>query len=133
MMKVLVVENEYASLKNSFDFANAALFNNDLQITNVEKSQDVSLDMIEQYVTIFIDISLATKSLKDGFGIIRDIIRMNDTLASKLVILTGNNNIEEKIKENKLEKFNIKIVYKPISYQDIASAIRESIEYQQTK
>lgn len=132
-MKVLVIENEYASLKNSFDFANAALFNNDLQITNVEKSQDVSLDTVEQYVAIFIDISLATKSLKDGFGIIRDIIEKNDTLAHKLVILTGNNNIEEKIRENKLDKYDIKIVYKPISYQDIASAIRESIECKHAK
>ena len=132
-MKVLVIENEYASLKNSFDFANAALFDNDLQITNVEKSQDVSLDTVEQYVTIFIDISLATKSLKDGFGIIRDIIEKNDTLAHKLVILTGNNNIEEKIRENKLDKYDIKIVYKPISYQDIASAIRENIECKHAK
>lgn len=126
-MKILVIENEYDSIKNSFEFASAALFKGKLQITNEKKSQSVPLSDIDKYDAIFVDISLATKSQKDGFGIIKDILSKDDTLANRIVILTGNNKIEERIREHNLESFKIKVLYKPISYKDVGEAIRECI------
>lgn len=126
-MKILVIENEYDSIKNSFEYASVALFNGELQITNEKKSQSVPLSDIDKYDAIFVDISLATKSQKDGFGIIKDILSKDDTLANRIVILTGNNKIKERIREHNLEPFKIKVLYKPISYKDVGEAISECI------
>lgn len=41
MNKILIIENEYASVKDAFDTANILGFDSSLEIEHIDKSQDV--------------------------------------------------------------------------------------------
>lgn len=126
-MKILVIEDELATIKGSFDLANSYAFEDNLQVTYIAKSQDIDFQSLSQYIVIFIDISLANNSKMDGFNIIKKIHEEQVSLLNRIVILTGNNKIEESLKDQDIDFRTIKIVYKPASFMMIASIIQEKI------
>lgn len=52
-MKILVIEDELATVKGSFELANLYAFDGNLQITFVVKSQDVNFQHMNEYIYVF--------------------------------------------------------------------------------
>jgi DNA-binding LytR/AlgR family response regulator len=122
-MKIAVFENEYESVRGAFEASNLLDFSNNLKIDVYPSSQSAQLNEISDYSVIFIDIDLSAKSQLDGFALIQKILSLNDTLKSKIVILTGNNRIEEILKERGIYSSQIRIIIKPTNYLTISNAI----------
>ena len=120
-IKILIVENEVGYIETAFDYLNDLYYDNTLDFEIVAKSQDLpSNKNLENYDIIFLDISLAKSSELDGIGILRNVENEN-ILIKKLVILTGNHNIQDKLKENGLGVYPI--VTKPIDFNDLLRVI----------
>ena len=66
--QILIIENEYYSVKMAFEAANLLAFRNELIYHNISKAQDIKYERLMEYSLIFIDISLAQKSDLDGYG-----------------------------------------------------------------
>ena len=125
MNDILIIENEYISVKPAFESANILRFNNKLHFNNVAKAQDIDYQNLDVYSLIFIDISLAKNSYLDGFGIIEKIKSTNPNILSRTVIITGNNKIEGLIKKYGFTDNNIKVLMKPIGFQEVEKVINE--------
>ncbi|GHA25552.1 hypothetical protein GCM10007103_03480 [Salinimicrobium marinum] len=120
-IKILIVENEVGYIETAFEYMNDLYYDNRLDFKIIAKSQDLpSNQNLENYDIIFLDISLAKSSELDGIGILRK-INSDNILIKKLVILTGNHNIQEKLKENGLGVYPI--VTKPIDFNDLLKVI----------
>lgn len=52
-MKILVIEDELATVRGSFELANLYAFDGNLQITFVVKSQDVNFQHMNEYLYCF--------------------------------------------------------------------------------
>ena len=60
MKRVLIIEDEFEQLEDSFNYINDIYFNNELQFKVVTKSQDiVPFSSICNYDLVFVDIKLA--------------------------------------------------------------------------
>lgn len=121
---ILIIENEYNSVKSAFEAANLLEFERKLQFVNVDKAQSVDYSEVESYSAIFVDISLAQKSALDGYGIINKFKEIDVSILSKVIIITGNNKINETLKAKGMDGYNISIIIKPLGYKEIASIIR---------
>lgn len=121
---ILIIENEYNSIKIAFDTANTLCFDDKLHFKNISKAQQLSGLDISSYSVIFVDISLAANSSLDGFGIIEQIRTRNPNLIDRIVIITGNNKIKDAIKEHNLEKCNLTVLIKPVGFQEIEKTLR---------
>ena len=121
---ILIIENEYDSVKSAFDAANLLEFENALNFININKAQDIDYSTINLYSLIFIDISLAQKSVLDGYGIIIKLISQYPNIANKIIIITGNNQIKEGMKVRDIDRYEIPIIIKPLGYSDIANIIK---------
>ena len=76
--KILIIEDEWNTIKGSFELANIFAFNNELIFENKIKSQDVDYNSFKtSYCAIFIDITLAKNSKWDGFNIIKKMFKVN--------------------------------------------------------
>lgn len=124
-MKVVIFENEYESVKGAFQAANLLCFNGSLKFDQFSSAQNANVERIDQYDVIFIDISLAAKSDMDGFTLIQKIKTINEKLLSRVVILTGNNKIEEGLRQRNLEVKSVRIIIKPTDYEEIANHIMQ--------
>jgi DNA-binding LytR/AlgR family response regulator len=124
-MKIAVFENEYDSVKGAFEAAKLLDFNSELQIEVFPSSQKADFGQIGNFSTIFVDIDLSSKSELDGFSLIQKIKSIDEKLLSRIVILTGNNRIEENLKERELFSKLIQIIIKPTNYEEISKAIRK--------
>jgi two-component SAPR family response regulator len=122
-MKVAIFENEYESVRFSFETANLIHFDNKIEFSIFPSSQSANTSNLEEYNVIFIDIDLSSKSLLDGYSLIEKLLGINSTLKNRIVILTGNNKINESLKSRGLN--NLKIIIKPTDYEEISSAISE--------
>lgn len=127
MNKILIIENEYASVKPAFDSANILRFNNKLEFVNISKAQEIDYQRLNEYSVIFIDISLAKRSDLDGFGIIEKIKSIRLDVLSRIVIITGNNKINDLIDKHNLSNDNITVLMKPIGFQEVERMIYEKI------
>jgi DNA-binding response OmpR family regulator len=113
-MKILIFENEYTYIENAFNYVNIKDFNGNLNITVLPRSQDLApFRDIELYDHVFIDISLSKNSVLDGFGILKK-IKDENLNVKNITILTGNNNIEKRLSELGLDKYNI--LTKPVTF-----------------
>lgn len=121
---ILVIENEYNSVKSAFEAANLLEFGKKLHFVNVDKAQSIDYSKIESYSAIFVDISLAQKSILDGYGIINKIKEIKASVLDR-VIITGNNKSEEMLKARNMDVYNIPIIIKPLGYKDIASILKK--------
>ena len=72
MAKILIVENEFASIKDPID-ALMEMFQGQLRYDLVSVSQDIKWNEIEQYSAIFVDVSLSPRTELDGYGILSKI------------------------------------------------------------
>lgn len=121
-MKLLIIENEIKEVDTTFEAANYLYFKNELIFEYIDSSQKIKpFTSILDYGLIIIDIVLAPNSEKDGFGLIRDIISIYPDLVHKIIILTGDSKIKEKLIEKKLPLFPI--IEKPIGIEQIKEII----------
>jgi DNA-binding LytR/AlgR family response regulator len=126
-MKIAVFENQYDSVKGAFETANLLNYNNTLEIEVFPSSQTADLTELTKYLAIFVDIDLSAKSELDGFALIQKIRTINDSLTSKIIILTGNNKIKEILKSREIYSKLIQIIIKPTNYEEITESINKVI------
>lgn len=95
MKKILIIEDEYELIEESFDYLNEFDFNNQFQFHIVEKSQEISpFSSIKDYDCVFVDLKLGQDSKQDGYAILKRI--ENEKIpVKKIVLLTGNNKIRD--------------------------------------
>lgn len=118
MSKILVFENEITEVNTAFDAVNYLNFQGNLHFDYFTSSQDFKpFSDIVNYDLILIDIVLAQKSEKDGFGIIHEIISKYPDLIKKSIILTGDSKINEKLIERQLPILDI--IEKPIGIEQV--------------
>lgn len=117
MKKVLIVEDEYSEVQTAFEYVNDIYLSNDLDLKNFAKSQDIDFSKLCDYDYIFLDITLAKKSQKDGYGILKKIEEEN-IQTGRLIIMTGNNKISETLKDRGVTK-EYPIITKPIDFQEL--------------
>ena len=117
MKKVLIIEDEYSEVQTAFEYVNDIYLSNDLDLKNLTKSQDVDFSKLSDYDYIFLDITLAKKSQKDGYGILKKIEDEN-IQTGKLIIMTGNNKISETLKDRGIANA-YQIITKPIDFQEL--------------
>jgi CheY-like chemotaxis protein len=125
-MKILVFENEYNSVKGSFEAANLLEFNSTLEIDVVVSSQNADWNNLSNYSAIFVDIDLSSNSDMDGYSLIQKIQKGFSTIVNKIIILTGNYRIKEMLKERGISIDSVQIVNKPTNFLEIAEAIKKA-------
>lgn len=131
--KILIFEDEINSIRGAFDFANALYFNNELDFKFATKSQEVNFGQLESYSMIFIDITLANKTAMDGYGVLSKIIERGTVPIEHVRILTGNSKVQEGLSIRNLPVNEIKVLYKPVDFNDISNEILKALpEYQMT-
>lgn len=123
-MKIAIFENEYESVRGTFNTANQINFDGNLDISLYSSSQNANLERINDFDAIFIDISLGARSDLDGFALIQKIQSINEKIVSKIIILTGNNKIGEILASKKIDQTKIQIIIKPSDYEEITNAIK---------
>ena len=137
MKKVLIIENEYRSIKPAIHVLVGKYREEqeDLDVDVCVKSQDVKWGEINTYNAILVDLSLAAKSEMDGYAILNLIKSNYPALVSRTAIITGNGMVEEALKSKGIGIEEFKVFTKPLKYMllkafvDLASsAIAETQE-----
>lgn len=123
-MKIAIFENEYDSVRGSFETSNLLNFDNSLIFDVFPSSQNADLTKLDEYSAIFIDIDLSANSELDGFSLIQKIRKLNEDYSSKIIILTGNNKIKEIMKSRNIITNLIQILIKPTNYQEITNILK---------
>lgn len=122
-MKIAIFENEYESVKVSFETANLIYFDNEIEFAIYPSSQSADFEKIKDYDVIFIDIDLSSKSDLDGYSLIEKISQFNSDLEKRIVVLTGNNKIVESLNSRGLYITNLKVIIKPTDYEEVSKNI----------
>ena len=125
--KILLVEDEISNNEGAFAIANEYRFDGRLKFDFKPRSQDVDFEALEQYVLLIVDITLAKKSEMDGYSVVKKIIDEDLYPKENLIILTGNNRVEEGLIEHGIDADNITIIYKPINYEDVADFLSSKL------
>ena len=126
--KILIFEDEWNTIKGSFELANIYAFESKLIFINKSKSQDITYNSWrELYDAVFVDITLAKNTKWDGFNIIKVIHDTNLFPLDKIVILTGNSKVKEKLNEMGINTNLVKILYKPINFEILAQELKRVI------
>lgn len=126
MKKVLIFENEYADLEPTFKAINLLYFDNALNITQFNTSQEFgNIDQINTFDAIIVDLDLSLRSHKDGYGIIHEINQYDPNQLKKLMILTGSTKVDERLKEYDFS--SIKVAMKPIEMDEVAKFLKKII------
>tara|TARA_R110002051_G_scaffold75524_1_gene137304 strand:+ start:151 stop:531 length:381 start_codon:yes stop_codon:yes gene_type:complete len=121
-MKILIFENEFVYLDTTFRYVNKLYFDGKLEYEVFASSQDFgALINANKYDLIIIDISLAKRSDLDGYGLLKKLNEI-DFGKDKIVIMTGNHQIKEGLKDKGLD-FDYKILTKPIDINDLISVL----------
>ncbi len=123
--RILVVEDQMDSLRSAFMLANARKFEGELRIVSVPRSQDIVYDKLrDDYDLIFIDITLARHSQKNGFGVIRDILSNDYFPKDQIIILSANTQIKDGLRRNNLPE-DLAIMHKPVIFLDLEKKLEE--------
>lgn len=126
---ILIFEDDWATIRGSFDLANIFSFENTLEFKNVIKSQDVDYKSLKDlYDVVFVDITLAKNTEMDGFSIIKMIFEEKFYPLEKLVVLSGNSKVEERLKEMEIPTDKITVLYKPISFDILAKELKKILD-----
>ena len=126
-IKILLVEDEIVNNEGAFKIANAYKFDGKLKFEFKPKSQDIDFESLQQYALVIVDITLAKKSEMDGYSVVKKILEENLYSKDKLIILTGNNKVEEGLLERGIDANGIMIEYKPINYEGVAKFLSEKL------
>jgi len=124
-MKIAIFENEYESVRFAFEAANLINFDDKLEFKIFPSSQTSESYNMEDYEVIFIDIDLSSKSILDGYGLIKKITDKNKNLHNRIVVLTGNNKISESLSSMGINTIALQILIKPTDYEQISIAINK--------
>lgn len=126
--KILIFEDEWSTIKGSFDLANVFAFEGKLRFIAKSRSQDVNFtSWREIYDAVFIDITLAKNTEWDGFSIVKAIKDKELIDLNKVVVLTGNSKVEEKLKELGIDTNIVEILYKPIAFNVLADKLKKML------
>lgn len=124
-IKILVFEDEWNTIKGSFDLANIYAFDGCLKCIAKSRSQDIDFTSWNgEYEAVFVDITLAKNTQWDGFNIVKEIKERQLMDLHKVVVMTGNSKVEEKLNEMGIDTDVIKIMYKPIAFNALADQLR---------
>ncbi len=122
-MKILIFENEFIYLDTTFRYVNKLYFNDELDYEVFASSQDFgSLNNVINYDLVIVDISLAKRSVLDGYGLLKKLNEIEFD-NNKIVIMTGNHQIKEGLVDKGLQ-FDYKILTKPIDITDLIEVIK---------
>ena len=122
--KILIFEDEWVTIRGSFEMANIYAFEGSLEFEVKVKSQDASFDPWEdKYSAVFIDITLAKNTKLDGYNIFRKIKESKLIDLKRVVILTGNSKIIEKLKEMQIYDEQVTIIYKPLDFVVLSTCL----------
>ena len=131
-IKILIFEDEWPSISGSFELANIFAFEGKLKFVPCSKSQDVAFSSLrDKYSAIFVDITLAKNTKLDGFNIIKKILDENLFDKSRVVVLTGNNKVEDKLKTMGIDTDGLRIEYKPVGFTTISSVLNTILQTQE--
>lgn len=123
--KIQIFEDDWATIKGSFELANIFAFDNKLKFIVRAKSQDASFtSWREKFDAVFIDITLAKNTKLDGYNILKDIKEKDLFDLNRVAILTGNSKVIENLSEIGIEANSIKIIYKPIDFESLSKEIK---------
>lgn len=128
-MKVLIIENEYDSILPVFNAVEKLVLKQELEKVHIDKSQNIPWTELMSFNAIFIDLSLATKSLQDGYGIIERLKEQAPEILRKVAIITGNDMVQNNLKERGLSECNIQVFEKPLRYKEIAAFINKEVSH----
>jgi ActR/RegA family two-component response regulator len=120
-MEVAIFENEYESVRIAFETANLIYFDDKINFVIFPSSQSSDAVNFAEFKVIFIDIDLSSKSQLDGYALIEKIVAIDANLKRRIIILTGNNKINESLISRGLN--NLKILIKPTDYEEISKSI----------
>ena len=126
--KILLIEDEVRTVQGAFTLANLYGFEGTLDIVIVKCSQDVDFNALSQYDLIFVDITL-DQSEMDGISIIKKIQHENSYPLDRIIVLTGNYDMENDLKTKGIDCKKTRVCYKPVSYKDIAQIIKQSLQF----
>lgn len=116
MKKILVIEDQYGSMKMAFELANFRKYDGKLEIKTVPRSQDVDYSGLEEYGVIFVDLTLARLSEMNGYGVIKKILDENLYPKERLVIMSVNEYAKEGLQQNGLPT-DIETIVKPVTFK----------------
>lgn len=123
--KIQIFEDDWATIKGSFELANIFAFDNKLKFIVRAKSQDASFtSWREKFDAVFIDITLAKNTKLDGYNILKEIKEKDLFDLNRVAILTGNSKVIENLSEIGIEANSIKIIYKPIDFESLSKEIK---------
>lgn len=127
--KILIFEDEWDTIKGSFDMANIYAFERHLDFDVKAKSQDASFEKWEdKYGLVFIDITLAKSTKLDGYNILKKIKEESLIPLNKVVILTGNSEVVERLKDMGITENEVTIMYKPLSFDELSELLKELLK-----
>ena len=130
MKKILIIENEFASIKDSID-ALMEMFQGLLHYDLVAVSQDIKWSEIEQYSAIFVDVSLSPRTELDGYGILNRIKERYPSILSRLAVVTGNHVIKDDMQEHGFANGEFSVFQKPLKYMELYTFINNQKNSQQ--
>tara|TARA_Y100000813_G_C24027388_1_gene288059 strand:+ start:105 stop:503 length:399 start_codon:yes stop_codon:yes gene_type:complete len=126
-MRVAVFENEITQVEGAFKYLNLRFYNNLINYHYYETSQAKPEELSwEDFDAIVIDIDLSKKSELDGIGLIKKIKEESPRSNSKLIVLTGHNDIEERLQSEGVN--NIPILNKPPNFKMIYQELRQRLK-----
>lgn len=123
--KILIFEDEWPTIRGSFEMANIYAFEGILDFDVKPKFQDASFDdWSNQYLAVFVDITLAKNTRLDGYSILKKIKEENLISLDRVFVLTGNSKLPDKLKEIGLNPKDFQIIYKPLGFDELAKYLR---------
>lgn len=123
--KIQIFEDDWATIKGSFELANIFAFDNKLKFVVRAKSQDASFtSWRDKFDAVFIDITLAKNTKLDGYNILKEIKEKDLFDLNRVAILTGNSKVVENLSEIGIDTNSIKIIYKPIDFDSLSKEIK---------
>jgi len=128
-MKVAIFENEYESVKIAFETANLIYFNNSIVFEVYASSQAAAGIKLNEFDVIFIDIDLSSKSVSDGYSLIKQLVETYNAINKKIVILTGNNKITEALSSRGIDSTLFNLIIKPTNFILIGEVIKKITGY----
>lgn len=120
--KILIVEDFVSTVKGAFELAALYKYDENMTFSVVSRSQDIDFEHIRDYGLVFVDIELGKASNEDGFAVIRKLLNSGVMPLNRVLILTGNTVIEEKLNAENIDP-KIEIVKKPADYNDITEVL----------
>lgn len=123
--QIAIFENEFNTLKLTFESANVINFNRELNFNLYESSQVADFSQVINMDVIFVDIDLSKKSHMDGFSVIKELLQLDNSILKKIIVLTGNNNIEENLRNKNINPKQLIIIQKPTDFIEITKSINK--------